>query len=411
MHNLADKYNSTRTQTEKIISGMCYEDMQLQSMDDASPSKWHLAHTTWFFETFILDKFNRYHRFHEHYQYLFNSYYNSIGDQFRRPERGVLSRPDVDEILSYRRYVDDNMQDLLEGDIEQDLRDVIMLGIHHEQQHQELIYTDIKHAFAQNPLYPGLIENDFETDPPVFDLEFHTFDGELRKIGQDMEECEFCFDNETPRHPLYIAPFKLASRPVSNGEYLEFIEDGGYADALLWLSDGWALINKTGQNCPAYWLKKDDGWFEYTLAGLQPLQHASPVCHINYFEACAFAAWAGKRLPSEFEWEVAAVNQNGDGNTLDMNRLHPLPAGNSGLTQMIGDVWEWTSSAYGAYPGFKPAHGALGEYNGKFMCGQYVLRGGSCVTPEGHIRSTYRNFFYPHSYWQFSGVRLAEDIV
>ena len=355
---LVDRYNSTRALTEQIVSAMQVEDMQLQSMPDASPAKWHLAHTTWFFETFILKGTAGVSAFDENYQYLFNSYYNSVGDQFLRPQRGMLSRPDVAEILDYRRYVDEAMRNLLE-------------------------------------------------DLP--DLAYLSFDGKLREIGNNQEDCEFCFDNETPRHTVFNQPFKLANRPISNGEYQQFIDDGGYRNPLLWLSDGWSLVQGQDLTCPGYWYNLKDGWFEYTLAGLKPLNLNNPVCHINYYEASAFAAWAGKRLPTELEWEIAAVRQPASGNVLDLKVLHPRPAEDSNLSQMYGDVWEWTSSAYGAYPGFKPAHGALGEYNGKFMCGQYVLRGGSCATPHGHIRPTYRNFFYPHSFWQFSGIRLAAD--
>lgn len=406
---LLDRYNSTRLLTEQIVSGMQVEDMQLQSMTDASPAKWHLAHTTWFFETFILKNNASYRPFNERYQFLFNSYYNSVGKQFYRPERGLLSRPGVAEIMAYRCYVDEAMRDVLEKPVDRELQDVLLLGVNHEQQHQELIFTDIKHAFSKNPLFPGLLEQPLTGEQPLPAPGYHAFDGQLREIGVNPRDGGFCFDNETPRHSVYVAPFKLANRPVSNGEYLEFIDAGGYADPLLWLADGWSLIRQQKQSCPAYWHRIDDGWFEYTLAGLQPLNRNQPVCHLNYFEACAFATWTGQRLPTEFEWEVAAAQEPLSGNLLDLNVLHPRPADRAGLTQIYGDVWEWTSSAYGAYPGFKPAHGALGEYNGKFMCGQHVLRGGSCVTPPGHIRASYRNFFYPHSFWQFSGIRLARD--
>ncbi len=405
---LIEKYLSTRKLSEQIVAGMTAEDMQLQSMPDASPAKWHLAHTTWFFETFILNNVKGYQPFHEHFNVLFNSYYNSVGEQFKRPFRGVLSRPAVEEILAYRHYVDDAMHKYLADDISDDDRAIITLGINHEQQHQELIFTDIKHAFSLNPMFPALIRQQY-TDGPAQPLKFISFAGGLYECGADAATSEFCFDNETPRHPVHVVPFKLASRPVTNSEYAEFIADGGYADPLLWLSDGWTWTNEGGHTCPAYWQKQEGQWFEFTLAGLQPLQPNAPVCHVNYFEACAYATWAGKRLPTEFEWEVAAKGQPIEGNMLDMNGLHPRAVQHAGLTQLFGDVWEWTSSAYGAYPGFKPAHGAPGEYNGKFMCGQYVLRGGSCVTAPGHIRATYRNFFYPYSFWQFSGIRLASD--
>jgi len=388
---------------------MQVEDMQLQSMPDASPAKWHLAHTTWFFETFILKNAASYRSFNDNYHYLFNSYYNSVGAQFQRPQRGMLSRPDVAEIQTYRHYVDEAIRNFLEELPDRRITDIMLLGINHEQQHQELILTDIKHALSKNPMYPGLIDNWQEENVFLPDLDYIYFDGKLSDIGNNPDDCDFCFDNETPRHTVFIAPFKIANRPVSNGEYLEFIEDGGYRNPLLWLSDGWSRVRQLDLTCPAYWYKLEHGWFEYTLAGLKPLNKTNPVCHINYYEACAFATWAGKRLPTEFEWEIAAARQPAAGNILDLEVLHPRPAKDPGLSQIYGDVWEWTSSAYSAYPGFIPAHGALGEYNGKFMCGQYVLRGGSCVTPDGHIRPTYRNFFYPHSFWQFSGVRLAAD--
>ena len=405
---LSEDWRATRLLSEKIAAGLTREDMQLQSMPDASPTKWHLAHTTWFFETFVLCRKKGYKPFQESFEYLFNSYYNSVGEQFKRPQRGVLSRPGVDEIMDYRRHVDAAMRGFLIDDPGEELEGVIRLGIHHEQQHQELMYTDIKHAFSLNPLFPSLIAREIDDVSPRA-LEFQTYNGGLTEIGMNSRAGEFCFDNETPAHPFYVAPFRLASRPVTNGEYAEFVADGGYRDPLLWLSDGWAWVNGTGQSAPAYWYRKDGAWFEYTLAGMVPLSAATPVCHVNYYEACAFATWAGKRLPTEQEWELAAKGAAVAGNLLDPDRLHPRPAGTSGVTQLFGDVWEWTCSAYAAYPGFKTARGALGEYNGKFMCGQYVLRGGSCVTPPGHIRPTYRNFFYPHSTWQFSGIRLAED--
>jgi len=404
---LIEKYQTTRKLSEQIASLMTAEDMQLQSMPDASPVKWHLAHTTWFFETFILMKVKGYQVFHEHFNVLFNSYYNSVGEQFRRPSRGVLSRPTVDEILAYRHYVDDAMCKYLEEDISGDAASIITLGINHEQQHQELILTDIKHAYSLNPMFPALIQRQY-TDGPAQPLKYISFDGGLCECGADAEG-EFCFDNETPRHSVYVAPFKLASRPVTNHEYAEFISTGGYEDPLLWLSDGWAWMKEKGNTGPAYWKQQDGKWFEFTLAGLQSLQPNAPVCHVNYFEACAYASWAGKRLSTEYEWELVARDQLPEGNLLDLKVLHPQAAKHTGITQLFGDVWEWTSSAYGAYPGYQPARGALGEYNSKFMVGQYVLRGGSCVTPPGHIRSTYRNFFYPHSDWQFSGIRLASD--
>ena len=404
---LIEKYLSTRKLSEQIAALLSAEDMQLQSMPDASPTKWHLAHTTWFFETFVLMQVKSYQVFHEHFNVLFNSYYNSVGEQFKRPFRGVLSRPTADEVLAYRHYVDEAMHKYLAGEISAEERAIITLGINHEQQHQELMFTDIKHAFSLNPLFPALIQCQY-TDGPVQSLKYISIDGGLYECGADAEG-DFCFDNETPRHSVYVAPFKLASRPVTNGEYAEFIADGGYEDPLLWLSDGWARIKEQGQFCPVYWQGQKGEWSEYTLAGLQTLQPNAPVCHVNYFEACAYANWAGKRLPTEFEWEVVARDQPIEGNLLNLNVLHPQASNHSGATQLFGDVWEWTSSAYGAYPGYQPARGALGEYNSKFMVGQYVLRGGSCATPPGHIRSTYRNFFYPHSDWQFSGIRLASD--
>jgi ergothioneine biosynthesis protein EgtB len=404
---LIEKYLSTRKQSEQIAAMLRAEDMQLQSMPDASPTKWHLAHTTWFFETFVLMKVKGYQAFHEQFNVLFNSYYNSVGEQFKRPSRGVISRPTVDEILAYRHYVDEAMHKRLAGEISAEEHAIITLGINHEQQHQELMFTDIKHAFSLNPMFPALIQCQY-TDGLEQSLKYISIDVGLYECGADADG-DFCFDNETPRHSVYVAPFKLASRPVTNGEYAEFIAAGGYEDPLLWLSDGWARIQELGQSCPVYWRGHKGNWSEFTLAGMQPLQLNAPVCHVNYFEACAYANWAGKRLPTEYEWEVVARNQPTEGNMLDLKVLHPKVSNHPGITQLFGDVWEWTSSAYNAYPCYQPARGALGEYNSKFMVGQYVLRGGSCVTPPGHIRSTYRNFFYPHSYWQFSGIRLASN--
>lgn len=388
-------------------------------MPDASPAKWHLAHTTWFFETFLLQPLlPGYQAFDGRWGFLFNSYYEAVGARHPRPQRGLLTRPSLDEVLAYRAAVDDAMLRLLdrpEGQVPE-AQTLLELGINHEQQHQELLLMDILHAFSCNPLYPAYRPVvPAEAAPPAAGAGaasgWVACDGGLHQVGCDGPE--FHFDNEGPRHSVWLQPFRLAARPVSNGDWLAFVADGGYCRSELWLSDGWATVQAEGWQAPLYWRQISDAdWCEMTLGGLQPLDRAAPVCHVSYYEADAFARWAGKRLPSEAEWEVAAAALPVVGNFLAASALHPradAAVEGGALRQMFGDVWEWTQSPYTPYPGFRPAAGAVGEYNGKFMCNQMVLRGGCCVTPDGHVRASYRNFFYPHQRWQFAGVRLAKD--
>jgi ergothioneine biosynthesis protein EgtB len=421
---LSSYYNRVRATSAAICEPLAIEDFVVQSMADASPAKWHLAHTSWFFEQFILKPHAPDYRvFQPQFEYLFNSYYQTVGPMHQRPLRGLLTRPTVAEVFAYRTHVDEQMQSLLEkhsaaivaegGAIES----LVTLGLNHEQQHQELMFTDIKHLLSCNPLLPAYRSSASQT-PAVHAVESRTHavrfiacDGGIREIGTNAGA--FCFDNETPRHRTLVEPYALADRLVTNAEYLEFVRDGGYRRADLWLSDGWATVTGEGWSRPLYWSESLDA--EFTLAGLQPVNPAAPVCHLSYYEADAFARWAGDRLPTEAEWELAAdklpVAGNLCGERLERAPLHPTPAGSGGgLRQMYGDVWEWTASPYIAYPRYEPPSGALGEYNGKFMCNQWVLRGGSCVTPADHIRSTYRNFFYPHARWQFMGVRLARSL-
>ncbi len=382
-------------------------------MPDVSPTRWHLAHTTWFFETFLLKSTPGYQVFHEDFEYLFNSYYNTVGEQFPRHRRGQISRPGLPETLDYRRHVDQHMMELFSAGEFDGRGHVIELGLHHEQQHQELILTDIKHVLSRNPLLPA-----YQTPTPMASgeggrLEWTSVDEQLVQAGH--ADATFCFDNERPRHKTYLQAHELAHRCVTNGEYLQFVNDGGYRRPELWLSLGWAQVQQERWTSPLYWLRRDDQWHEFSLAGLHALEPNLPVCHLSYFEADAYARWAGCRLPTEFEWETHAAALSMEGNFADRltaRRLpiHPRGAGGeipSKPAAMFGDVWEWTSSPYTAYPGYQPASGALGEYNGKFMCNQFVLRGGSCATSSDHIRPTYRNFFPPEARWQFTGFRLA----
>lgn len=407
MQQLLEQYQRTRQQSEKLVAPLSVLDMTIQSMDDASPTRWHLAHTSWFFETVLLQQhLADYQIFNSQFSYLFNSYYNGIGEQFPRSKRGTQTKPDVQQIMDYRRYVDDKMMELLAGDITDEINFLTQLGIHHEQQHQELILTDIKHAFFQNPLYPSYQQLESESSEQSSRLQWLDVDESIYQIGH--MGSSFCYDNELPMHNVYVYPFKISSRLITNQEYTAFVHDKGYHTASLWLSDGWDWCRRAKKHHPLYWIRKDDEWFEFTLNGLQQLNPHQPVTHINYYEADAFARWAGKRLPTEYEWEAAARKYSDkQGNFVESNLLHPL---HSEKNQFLGDCWEWTSSSYAAYPGYKPFSGAVGEYNGKFMCNQYVLRGGSCATPEEHIRFSYRNFFYPQQRWQFTGIRLAEDV-
>jgi ergothioneine biosynthesis protein EgtB len=408
--SLLQQYLKLRETSLKICAPLAVEDHNLQPMADASPAKWHLAHTTWFFETFVLSQYmDGYRPYHPAFRSLFNSYYNAVGDRPLRALRHILSRPSLEEVHAYRIYVDEAMVHLLTPDLPRAAVELMELGINHEQQHQELIITDVKNGLWSNPLRPAYR---IKPEHPVLDVHpaspvtWHSFSEGVYSIG--FEGSSFAFDNEGPRHNVFLQNFRLASRLVTNGEYLDFMRDGSYSNPLLWLSDGWDCVRSNQWSAPLYWEQRDGEWWNYTVEGLQPVWLNEPVCHLSFYEADAYAHWAGARLPSEFEWEVAARSCPMTGNFLESDNLHPQPASAAGgLTQMFGDVWEWTGSAYTPYPGFKTAAGAVGEYNGKFMCNQMVLRGGSCATPQSHIRATYRNFFPPHVRWQFMGVRLA----
>jgi ergothioneine biosynthesis protein EgtB len=411
------RYRQIRSFTEQLCRPLAIEDYVVQSMPDASPTKWHLAHTSWFFETFVLIPFYPgYSEFDPRYRYLFNSYYVSVGDRHCRPKRGLLSRPTVEEVYGYREHVDRHilkLKDRLSGGADLNhLAALLEIGLHHEQQHQELILTDIKHAFAINPLRPCYSERKPGQDhgTSVLALRWKEYDAGVYEIGHGGQS--FAYDNELPRHRVFVEPFQLASRLVTNREYLAFIEDGGYKRPKLWLSDGWNVVQQQGWEAPLYWEKKDGRWYVMTLAGLRPVDEREPVCHVSYYESDAYARWAGARLPTEAEWEIAAAALPIEGNFLESGNFHPLPAPDresDELAQVFGDVWEWTQSSYLPYPGYSPVAGPLGEYNGKFMCNQFVLRGGSCATPITHIRPTYRNFFPPDARWQFTGIRLANS--
>jgi len=408
-----ERFTTIREVTRALAAPLSAEDCAIQSMSEASPVKWHLAHTTWFFETFVLAPHRAGYRvFQPAYRVLFNSYYNSLGDKHPRPERGMLSRPALGEILEYRDHVDQAMLALLEEErVPAEVAALIELGLHHEQQHQELILTDVKHLLSRNPLRPAYLNQWPLTSVRARNRQWIALEGSLREIGHDGPG--FCFDNEMPRHRVWLNPFRIASHPVTNGDFIEFIDDGGYRRPEWWLSAGWDAVAARGWQAPEYWTHRDGQWHAFTLHGEVPVDLDTPVCHVNFFEAEAFARWANARLPTEAEWEVAARDAPRAGNFLESGALHPLglreASADGTLAQAFGDVWEWTRSDYSPYPGFRPAAGAVGEYNGKFMCGQYVLRGGSCVTPASHIRATYRNFFPPDARWQFSGVRLARD--
>ncbi|MGN6527685.1 MAG: ergothioneine biosynthesis protein EgtB [Burkholderiaceae bacterium] len=410
-----DAYRHVREATPALVAGLGDNDLTPQSAEFASPGKWHLAHTTWFFEQFVLAPHAPgYRRFDERFGYLFNSYYNAVGPRHERPRRGLLTRPTLEEVRAFRAHVDQAMHDFLGGRVAPEVGALVELGLHHEQQHQELILTDLLHLFAQNPLRPAV-----RASAPALPAggsgegpSWVAFDGGDVAVGHD--GAGFSFDLELPRHVARVAPFRLATRPVTNREWIGFIEDGGYEDPSLWLSDGWDSVQAQGWRAPLYWERDatTGARVSMTLAGLQPLAPDAPVAHVSFFEADAYARWAGKRLPTEFEWECAARGLAVEGNFVESGLWRPAPvrAGEaSGLRQMFGDVWEWTASPYVAYPGFRPAAGAVGEYNGKFMNGQYVLRGGSCASPRSHLRASYRNFFQPVQRWQFSGLRLAED--
>ena len=416
--SLLARFREVRNFTARLAGNLAPEDCVVQSMPDVSPTKWHLAHTTWFFETFILKKWvPGYRDAVPEYAYLFNSYYNAAGVMHRRDLRGLISRPTVEEAKKYRVSVDSDIDELISNANEELFREIepiLTLGIHHEQQHQELLITDIKHVFAQNPLYPVFQRREIANDKIELNrLKFVEFDEATIEIGHDGDG--FSYDNEGPRHHALVLPFSLADRLITNREYLQFVADNGYSRPEFWLSLGWTTVNEQNWRAPLYWIERNGEWWNFTLSGLRKIDPNEPVTHLSYFEADAYANWTGARLPTEFEWERAAAKIDIDGNFVETERFHPAPArgragSNSDFQQMFGDAWEWTRSAYSPYPGYRAGSGALGEYNGKFMCNQYVLRGGSCATSRTHIRKTYRNFFQPEKRWQFTGIRLARDL-
>jgi len=420
---LAQAFATTRARSEALAAPLSPEDWMVQSMEEASPVKWNLAHTSWFFETFILRAYAEdYKEFHAKFGFLYNSYYNTIGEMHSRAERGMVSRPGAAEVLAYRAHVTSNITELLEtvsGNAARKVRELVALGCVHEEQHQELLLTDIKHALSKNPLWSGAYDAPRRDTGQAPDLSWPAlswigFDGGIAEIGYDSDA--FAFDNEGPRHKVYLTPYELATRMATNAEYIAFIDDGGYDDPAYWLADGWRRVCEENWTAPLYWRLGDAGWSEFTLFGKRPVNPDAPVAHLSFYEAAAFAEWTGYRLPTEFEWEHAARDVQVAGNFLNgVGPKAPAPSvsisdGPPGLQQLYGDAWEWTASPYVAYPGFRAPAGAIGEYNAKFMSSQMVLRGGSCATPEGHVRATYRNFFPPHARWQFSGLRLARDV-
>ena len=414
---LAQLFQRVRSQTETLAKPLSAEDCQLQSMPDASPTKWHLGHLTWFFETFILEKYeNDFKPFNASFRVLFNSYYNGIGDKHPRAQRGLISRPLLTGVMDYRKAVDERVLAVLDNrPHDGELAQLITLGLQHEQQHQELLLTDIKHALSMNPANPGYARRWPLSSTAPQPMTWHGYEGGLMEHGFDPAlDSNFAFDNETPRHRVHIASFELASRLVTNGDFLAFMADGGYQRPELWLAMGWDWA-QAGQNVlPLYWQTSGARYENFTLQGMVDVDPNTPACHLNYFEADAFARWSGARLPTEFEWELAGsqIRKPLNGNFVESTAYHPMPlqhANNEQPSQLFGDVWEWTQSSYNPYPGYKPWEGLVGEYNGKFMCNQFVLRGGSCATPQSHIRASYRNFFPPDARWQFSGLRLARD--
>ena len=417
---LAERYDAVRAQTEALCVPLQTEDFVVSSMADVSPTKWHLAHTSWFFETFVLaPHLPSYTPLEPRYAFLFNSYYVQAGERHCRAQRGLVTRPTVAEVYAYRAYVNEHVRALLH-DVGEDTAHpaaaVLELGLQHEQQHQELLLTDIKHVFWTNPMRPMYLPRAMEPLAERAALRWLPFSEGVYRVGHDatFADAGFTFDNEGPVHRVFVDAFRLASRLVTNGEYLAFIEDGGYRRPALWLSNGWAAVQQRGWIAPLYWERAGDAWTEFTLAGIRPLDPAEPVCHVSYYEADAFARWAGHRLPTEAEWEIVAANAPLEGHFVDARRFHPGPASadaaTAGPQQLYGDVWQWTQSPYVAYPGYAPPPGAIGEYNGKWMSDQWVLRGASCATPRSHARHTYRNFFPSDARWQFTGVRLAGDV-
>lgn len=436
--SLLNYYKRVRQQSLLLCNNLETEDFELQADVFVSPIKWHLAHTSWFFETFILKNIPAYQIFHPQFEYLFNSYYNAVGKQYPRDKRGLMSRPTVQEVKAYRRHVDHQLLTLLseqESSLSEQQQELLVLGLNHEQQHQELMLTDLKYCLSFNPLYPIYSQAKFPAgQSPDQDenyhlpaMEFIEFGGGVYNFGlkEKNNEFHFGFDNETPRHNNMVHDFRLANRLVTNREYVEFIEAGGYQDPQFWLADGWAWVQENNISTPLYWhlegpKEKGQERYEFRLTGYGKLHPNQPVTHVSFYEADAYARWAGKRLPSEYEWEVASKKREIKGTFVESQSYHPLQVSSTHdecaeekddcLRQMFGDCWQWTQSSYAPYPGFKAPAGAVGEYNGKFMCNQMVLRGGSCATPKDHIRSTYRNFFYPQDRWQFTGIRLAEDV-
>ncbi len=412
---LVSRYRSVRARTESLCAPLSPEDQGAQSMPDASPAKWHLAHTTWFFETFVLARSEGGDGrvFDASFAFLFNSYYEAVGERVARARRGLLTRPSLEVVRAYRADVDARLtRALADGRLDDEALATLELGLHHEQQHQELVLTDVKHLLGTHPLLPAYrsgLARDTRSAPPA--PAWVSFPGGVHSIGaRDAATAGFAFDNERPHHQVLLPPFSLATRPVCNRDVLEFIAAGAYHDARLWLSDGWHTLRSEGWEAPLYWQRRDGGFFAYDLGGVRAVDPDEPACHLSYYEADALARFAGARLPTEAEWEVAAAGLSADqGHFADDERLHPRASQAAGLTQLFGDVWEWTASAYAPYPGFRPLAGALGEYNGKFMCSQLVLRGGSCFTPRGHVRGSYRNFFPPSTRWQMTGVRFARD--
>jgi ergothioneine biosynthesis protein EgtB len=407
---LAARFAAVRECSVALAAPLSEEDCCVQSMPDASPAKWHLGHTSWFFETFVLERYEEdFQPFHKAFRVLFNSYYNEVGDKHPRPQRGMLTRPPLALVREYRVNVGERVARAIARHGEDaEFRSIVELGMNHEQQHQELLLTDLKHLLSLNPMAPVYRALPSRTAQRAAPLAWVEFKGGMVEIGAQREN--FCFDNELPRHRQYLGDYALGSRLVTNGEFLAFIDAGGCRDAGLWLSEGWDWVRANGIEHPIYWSRESDGWREFTLAGMRALDPDAPVAHLSYFEADAYARWAGARLPTEAEWEHAAGGYPIAGNFLDDGHNHPLAAtAGEGLAQMFGDLWEWTSSSYSPYPGFRAPEGAIGEYNGKFMVNQYVLRGGSCATPRDHIRASYRNFFPTAARWQFTGIRLARD--
>ncbi len=408
--SLQQRFSEVRSFTERLVAPLAPEGLMVQSMPDASPAKWHLAHTTWFFETFLLSEYlPGYQAYDPEFRRVFNSYYKGIGKHPVRGTRGGFSRPTLDRVLAYRGHANRAMERLIAAELPE-THGLIVIGLNHEQQHQELILTDLKHAFWSQPLQPRFVEQSCDGNGAAAGtLTWTTFPGGTVEVGHAGDG--FSFDNELPRHAVLLQPYRLGNRLITNREYLAFMEDDGYRRPELWLSDGWDTVNQQGWEAPFYWEREGEDWYTFTMSGTRPVDPEEPVCHVSYYEADAFARWAGARLPLEGEWEHAAASCRIEGNFAESGRFHPCGSQplHDGLRQMFGDAWEWTGSAYLGYPGFRPAEGAVGEYNGKFMCNQFVLRGGSCATPQSHIRASYRNFFPPHARWQFTGIRLASD--